>query len=104
MKVGTKLFPFNLNVFYYYYDVQSPRILKLRWSKSVHRIIQMVICYVRRSTRSKPRSSEGPMRNTFDYYYENMLLACHTQNRGRPRPVVYLLLLNYYINQQTQPY
>ena len=31
----------------FYFDVQSRQILKSRWSKSVHRIIRLVMSYVR---------------------------------------------------------
>jgi len=31
----------------FYFDVPNPQILKLRWSKSVYRIISLVMSYVR---------------------------------------------------------
>jgi len=31
----------------FYFDVPSPQILKLPWSKSVHRIMRLVMSYVR---------------------------------------------------------
>jgi hypothetical protein len=31
----------------FYFDFPCPQILKLRWSKSVHRIIRLVVSYVR---------------------------------------------------------
>jgi hypothetical protein len=31
----------------FYFDVPSPQILILRWSKSAHRIIRLVMSYIR---------------------------------------------------------